>query len=362
MTDYKNSKLILDTANLKEGTMKWRCPSNIALIKYWGKHGIQLPRNPSISLTLDQAYTETEMTYAPKRKNDVEIDLDFFFEGEKNEKFEEKIVKFLTGISDIFPFLKQLHLTIKSHNSFPHSSGIASSASSMGALSLCLCSLESDLFGTLKNDAEFRQKASYVSRLGSGSACRSIYAHAAVWGAFGEADGSSDLYAIPYANHVHEVFKSFHDDILIVSQGEKAVSSRAGHALMEENDYADPRYKQARRRMHHLLLAMESGDLERFGTITENEALTLHALMMTSNPSYILMKPNSLEMINRIRRFRKETQHPIYFSLDAGPNIHLLYPDSCRDAAKTFIQSELLDLCENRHWIPDQCGQGPLQL
>lgn len=361
MLDYKNSKLILDSSNIKEDTISWQCPSNIALVKYWGKHGIQLPRNPSISLTLDAAHTKTTMTYSAKKRTDIDIDLDFYFEGKHNEAFANKIVKFLGGISDIFPFVKQLKFEIHSENSFPHSSGIASSASSMGALALCLCTLESNLFGTLMDDTEFRKKASFVSRLGSGSACRSIYATAGQWGEDGFVPDSSDLYAIPYQNQIHEIFHSFHDDILIVSQGEKAVSSRAGHALMDHNDYAAPRYKQAKQRLHRLLDAMKAGDLETFGTITENEALTLHALMMTSNPSFILMKPNTLEMINRIRAYRQDTGHPVYFTLDAGPNIHLLYPDNIFSEVDTFVQSELVPLCENNMRIADKVGLGPLQ-
>lgn len=361
MLDYKNSNLVLDASHSKEGTISWKCPSNIALVKYWGKHGIQLPRNPSISLTLDEAHTKTKLSYSPKENHDVDIDLDFYFEGKHNEAFASKIRKFLLGISDIFPFIQQLKFVIHSENSFPHSSGIASSASSMGALAMCLCSLEKELFGTLTDDLEFRKKASFVSRLGSGSACRSIYTSAGLWGGNDAIPNSSDLYAIPYEDKIHEIFHTFHDDILIVSQGEKAVSSRAGHALMDGNDYAAPRYKQAKDRLHRLLAAMKTGDLETFGTITENDALTLHALMMTSNPSYILMKPNSLEMIDRIRKYRLDTKHPVYFTLDAGPNIHLLYPDDIFSEIDAFVKSELIPLCENGMRIADKVGKGPVK-
>ncbi len=362
MTDYINPKLIIDSSKVTDGKIVWRSPSNIALIKYWGKHGRQLPRNPSISLTLDAAYTETVIEYNTNKKKDIDIDLDFFFEGHPNPAFAEKIKKFFLGISDIFPFIKQLKFTIHSENSFPHSSGIASSASSMSALALCLCTLESDLFDTLGNDDEFRKKASFVSRLGSGSACRSVFPHASIWGSTSDIETSSDLFGIPSGNLIHPVFHQFHDDILIVSQGEKAVSSTAGHALMEGNEYAKPRYQQARQRLQRLLIAMKEGDLETFGIITENEALTLHALMMTSNPSYILMRPNSLEMINRIRRFRGDTGHPIYFTLDAGPNIHLLYPDAIAENVRGFIDEELVPLCEDGRIIRDKVGLGPLQI
>ena len=362
MLDYNNPKLIIETNKLEEGIVTWRSPSNIAIIKYWGKHGVQLPRNPSISLTLDAAFTETKIHYQPKTGVDTGLDLEFYFHGKPNDLFKAKVEKFLKSLLEIFPFLKQLKLRIESANSFPHSAGIASSASSMSALALCLCSLEDKLFGTLDSNEEFRKKASFISRLGSGSACRSIYSGLAVWGKFGEVENSSDLFAIPFEDQVDEVYSSLHDDILLISSAEKSVSSRAGHGLMDENIFAENRYQQARQRFHELLIALKSGDIEQFGRITESEALTLHALMMTSNPSFILMKPNTLAAIERIKSYRKETGDPIYFSLDAGPNLHLLYPDNISEKIKPFIESELVPFCENQKWLQDSVGKGPIEL
>ena len=361
MLDYKNPQLVIESAKAKDGKITWRSPSNIAIIKYWGKHGIQLPRNPSISFTLENAYSETTLSYKPKETASHEISMNFIFDGKPNEAFKAKTIKFFESIMDIFPFLRQFHFDIESTNSFPHSAGIASSASGMSALALSLCSLEHRFFGTLDNDAEFRKKASFVSRLGSGSACRSIYPNLALWGKSAEWEGSSDLFAIPVTD-IHEIFTSYHDDILIVSKGEKSVSSRAGHGLMEENIYAENRYAQARNRLRSLRQIMQQGDAHAFGKIAESEALVLHALMMSSNPPYILIKPNTLILIEKIQEFRKEMKLPLYFSLDAGPNLHLLYPDEIKTPVQEFIKTELLPFCENGQWIKDNVGPGPLQL
>ncbi len=362
MLDYKNPDLVLPIGKEQNGVIHWKTPSNLALIKYWGKYGRQLPQNPSISLTLQNAYTDTKMTYAIKEAKGEVIDLDFYFEGKANPAFSDKLVRFLESITDTFPFLYQVQLKIESHNSFPHSAGIASSASSMGALALCLCSLEQQLFGNLNTESAFLQKASFVARLGSGSACRSLYPVIAIWGKNDDVAAGSNLYAIPYRDSVHSVFHSFHDDILIASRGEKSVSSRAGHALMEGNIYSANRYTQARQRFSELMSVLKAGDIDRFGEITENEALTLHALMMTSEPSYILMRPNTLQMIESVRAFRQETKHPLYFSLDAGPNLHLLYPDAIKSQVKEFIQSDLVAFCEDGEVIDDQVGMGPTQV
>lgn len=359
MLDYINPDLRIDTNNFEIGEVQWRSPSNLAIIKYWGKHGLQLPRNPSISFTLETAATETKVEYLLSENDQVEVEL--FFEGIKNEAFEKKTTKFFEGIADIFPFVRQLKFIVYTSNSFPHSAGIASSASGMSALALCLCSIEQRFFGTLSQADDFLQKASFVSRLGSGSACRSIYPEMAIWGESPQEAGTSDLYATPFIEKLHPVFKTFHDDILIVHKGEKSVSSSAGHALMENNIYAANRYQQARQRFQRLLSALRSGDVEVFGHIAENEALTLHALMMTSYPSYILMQPNSLLLIQLVQQFRKDTGHPLYFSLDAGPNLHLLYPDEVKVPVQDFIKNELAQYCVNGEWIADYVGQGPRQ-
>lgn len=362
MLNYKNPQLLIPTSNLQAGSITWRSPSNIAIIKYWGKHGVQLPRNPSISFTLDSAYTETTLSYQLKKNANPNIALDFTFHDKPNEAFRAKMVKFLSSISDIFPFLKQLELRIASTNSFPHSAGIASSASSMSALALCLCSLEKKLFQTLQNEAAFYKKASFVARLGSGSACRSVYDTLAIWGEVKGLSQTSDLYAVPYPHKVHEVFKTFHDDILIVSKGEKKVSSRAGHGLMEGNVYATSRYQQARQRFQELLVALEVGNLDSFGQIAEAEALTLHALMMASNPPYLLLHPNTLALIEKVQTFRRSTGLPLYFTLDAGPNLHLLYPHNISSQVQTFIQNELKSYCEDGRVISDRVGAGPVLL
>ena len=354
---YNNPKLILDTEAISTNTITWRSPSNIALVKYWGKFGIQQPRNASVSFTLQNAYTETSITVAPKTSN-APIDLDFLFEEQPNEAFRTKQLAFLESLLPIFPFLAQLKLSIRSHNSFPHSAGIASSASSMAALACALCSMEQEFFNTLHTHSEFWQKASYIARLGSGSACRSVYPQAAVWGATDIVPNSSDFYAIPVNDNLHPIFTNFHDDILLVSRDEKSVSSRVGHSLMDNNPFADVRYAQSKTNLYQLMNALKTGDLERFGEITENEALTLHALMMTSNPSFILMHPNTLILIEKIRAFRTTTKLPVYFTLDAGPNVHLLYPDNIASEIKEVLQNDWLTHCVENQYLPDKIGMG----
>ena len=344
----------------KAGVVSWQSPSNIALVKYWGKRAVQLPLNPSISFTLDEAHTKTTVHYQA-RKSSQNL-LNFSFEGKVEHSFGQRIEKYLNTLKPIFPFIDQLHFEIESENSFPHSSGIASSASSMSALALCLCSIERKIAADYDTSEEvFRQKASFVARLGSGSACRSVYPTLAIWGETDDYSQGNDHIAVPYQGF-NPIFKDYHDDILIISGEKKSVSSTAGHKLMDSNPFASTRYEQARNNLGELLKAIEKGDLERFIDITEEEALTLHALMMCSRPSYTLMKPNTIAAIEKIRDYRKQEHIPIAFTLDAGPNIHVLYPDSYATPVQSFIQSELSSLTESGLIIKDRVGSGSKQL
>lgn len=340
-----------------QGKVGWASPSNIALVKYWGKKSKQIPQNPSISFTLSECRSETFVTY---EKAD-HFGFRFFFDGKENPVFGAKIEKFLLDNQAFFPFINQLNLKVESRNTFPHSSGIASSASSMSAFVMCLMEIESLLVGPLTGSGTLI-KASYFSRLASGSASRSVYPKMALWGATSYYEGNSDEYAVSLENDIHSVFKTYRDSILIVSGETKSVSSRAGHALMEDNPYAPARYAQANDNIKHMLNALKSGDLDTFINITESEALQLHALMMCSNPSYILMKPNTLKLINEIRKFREETKIPMCFTLDAGPNVHLLYPESESKTVEEFVDVVLSFYCADNRWIDDRVGDGPKKL
>lgn len=344
----------------KAGVVSWQSPSNIALVKYWGKRAVQLPLNPSISFTLDKAHTKTTIRYQARKSS--QNMLSFSFEGKAQHSFGQRIEKYFTSLKPLFPFIDQLHFEIESENSFPHSSGIASSASSMSALALCLCSIECNISADISHIEEvFRQKASFVARLGSGSACRSVYSTLAIWGETEDYRNSNDHIAVPYQGF-DPIFKDYHDDILIISGEKKSVSSTAGHKLMDSNPFAPTRYQQARDNLGKLLNAIDKGDLERFIEIAEEEALTLHALMMCSRPSYTLMKPNTIAAIEKIRDYRQQEHIPIAFTLDAGPNIHVLYPDSYATPVQSFIQSELSSLTESGLIIKDRVGPGSKQL
>jgi diphosphomevalonate decarboxylase len=343
------------------GSVTWQSPSNIALVKYWGKKQHQLPENPSISFTLNHCKTITTLTFS-KKDNQSTFDFDVFLDGEKKDDFKSKIQTFFERVEVYLPFLKQYYFKIETRNTFPHSSGIASSASGMSALALCLMSVEKDLSNAEMTANYFNQKASFLARLGSGSACRSIEGDLVVWGTHQHIEGSSDLFGIKYPYKVHENFKNYQDTILLVDKGEKQVSSSVGHNLMHGHPFANQRFEQAHKNLDDLKTILETGNLKLFIELIESEALTLHAMMMTSMPYFILMKPNTLKIINKIWKFREESGLHISFTLDAGANVHVLYPKSEAAQILEFIKNELVGYCQNGQYICDEIGFGANQL
>ena len=285
---------------------------------------------------------------------DEKFSVQTFLSGNEEKKFAEKIEKYFRNIEEFLPWILKGKYVIKTENTFPHSSGIASSASGFGAIAKCLMELDQQFSGLQDSDFKLR-KASFLARLGSGSACRSLYDGLVVWGATKEVEDSSYLYALQYPNdQIHEIFKHFNDWVLLIHEGEKSVSSTVGHGLMNTNPYAERRFQEAHENFAVLKEILKTGDMQNFIKLVEHEALTLHAMMMMSEPAFILMKTGTLEVINKIWDYRKETGLPLFFTLDAGANVHLLFPaDKDEDQIKEFIVKELLQFTQNNGVVKD---------
>ncbi len=340
-------------ADKKTGyTIETQSPSNIALVKYWGKRFPQLPQNPSISFTLSESKTSMTIrySYTPNRpENFVRL----FFEGERNPAFEKRIQKYLQSIEDYLPYLAFFEMEITSSNTFPHSSGIASSASSMSALALNLCTFEERLFGPFARQDDFLAKASFLARLASGSASRSVYPGYTIWGKSPYVAGSHDEIAIPLPVPIHAKYQNLQDRILITASGKKAVSSSAGHSLMDAHPYRECRYRQAHNNVQQLCTILSRDDWEAFSNIVEEEAMSIHALMMNSRQAYTLMNENTWNILTKLREIRQKEALELTYTLDAGPNVHIIFPAEIKREVDDIIEDELKRYCQNSQIIRD---------
>ena len=290
--------------------------------------------------------------------------LKVLYAGEHRPSFEPKIKTFFERIASSFPWLGSSEIIIDSVNTFPHGAGIASSASALSALALCIVDIDDQLAGRIQEHTnDWRKRVSTIARMGSGSAARSVYPEAAEWGKAASIAGSDDEHAIAWGDHLSPIFKTYQDTLLIVSTHEKSVSSTTGHDMMSTLAYAKTRYAQAEKNLEILVRELQKEKVtDTFIDICESEALQLHALMMSGEKPFILMEPNTLTIIREIWHFRKESNIPVCFTLDAGPNVHMLYPVEHKSDIVSWMQDALIPYCADGLFIMDEVGHGPVKI
>lgn len=295
-----------------------RAPANIAFIKYWGRKDekVRLPANDSIAMNLSNVTTTTTVEFLPHLKSD-EIEMI----GEKlNKEGKNRIVTHLERIrqlAEIRTFAK-----VKTKNNFPKGTGIASSASGFAALTLA---------AAVAAELKLAQKElSIIARQGSGSACRSIPDGFVEWKA-GSSSETSYAYSLYPPN-----WWDVKDIIVIIGEASKKVSSSEGHVLAESSPFYRPRILGMKDKIKNLERALNEKNFKRFGEIVEEEAINMHAVMMTSQQGLFYWLPKTMEIILDCQTWRDEGIS-VYFTIDAGPNVHLI----CREKDEGRVRERL---------------------
>ncbi len=319
-------------------------PSNIALLKYWGKENVesQIPANDSLSITLKKSKTVTKIF---KNQNQNEPDSFILNDQKVFPENEPKIFNHIQRIKIQLNWSEGVSIT--SDNTFPTASGIASSASGFSALTTALVALATDSqsLEELAMKGWGREKLANLSRLGSGSSCRSFWPGFVLW----------------EKNQVGEIFSSSYfplgDSIVCVNQNKKEISSSQGHLLAATSPLYLIRQKLMNEKKIRMKKIINERDMFALGHLIEEEALSMHSVMMTSNPPIQYIQKETEEVIQKIISWRQKENIPVFFTLDAGPNVHLIYP-------KEYLQ-KVMDLCQNEMGnflvIHDEIG-GEIQL
>lgn len=203
----------------------------------------------------------------------------------------------------------RLYARVESENNFPSGSGIASSASAFAALALAA----STAAGLQLDEREL----SRLARLGSGSACRSVPGGFVEWQA-GESDADSYAFSIAPPEYWHLV-----DCIAIINPTHKAIGSTEGHLLAESSPIQAARVADAPRRLDICRRAILERDFAAFSEIVELDSNLMHAVMMTSRPPLLYWEPATLTVMKAVRTWRNEGM-PVCYTIDAGPNVHVL--------------------------------------
>ncbi|WP_283621874.1 diphosphomevalonate decarboxylase [Limosilactobacillus avium] len=281
--------------------------TNIALVKYWGKRDQQLilPETDSLSLTLDEFYTTTSVEFDDQLNSDrVAINGQVL-----DDQASQKVHKFLDLVRQRSG--QTAYANVESTNHVPTAAGLASSASAFAALA-----------GAASTAAGMhldRRDLSRLARRGSGSATRSIYGGLVEW-----QRGHDDLtsYAKPIMEDV-----PFNIEMLaiLIDTKKKKVSSRYG---MQQSVTTSPYYKVwpeiVAHDMQAVKAAIKAEDIDAIGRIAESNALRMHALTLSADPGFTYFNSDTLTAMNAVRALR-ENGINCYFTMDAGPNVKVIY-------------------------------------
>lgn len=296
-------------------------PSNIAFIKFWGKKNssLVLPNNSSFSMCLDSLFTTTTVDFSEKYKSD---DVNFV-DLSMNDKEKERAIRQLDLIKKYAK--SKLKAKVRTENNFPRGAGIASSASSMAALTCAACA---SLGFVVKE-----KQLSILARQGSGSASRSVPSGFVVWH-----KGSNTS---SFANSLKPAeFWNLCDVVLIVSSSEKKVSSTAGHADAYTSPFYKSRIKEAENNYKNCIKAFIKKDFIKFAEIVEKDCMSMHSVMMTQAPPLFYFLPKTMDIIHKVRALRLEKNWPICFTIDAGPNVHVICEGDYAEKVKDYFKND----------------------
>ncbi len=278
---------------------------NIAFIKYWGNrfNPTRLPANGSISMNLEGLTTQTRVTFSPGltadslRLNNLPA----------TPPAIERVSRFLDHIRSLAGV--QFYAAVESENNFPTGAGIASSASAFAALSLAA----TRALGLTLDDPQL----SRLARLGSGSACRSIPGGFVEWWP-GSGDADSFAFSLYSPEHWPLV-----DCIAVIAAEHKTTGSTEGHASANSSPLQAARVSDAPRRLALCRAAIRQRDFDTLAAVIELDSNMMHAVMMSSTPPLFYWEPTSLAIMKAVPELRK-TGLPACFTLDAGPNVHII--------------------------------------
>lgn len=309
--------------------MQWfaQAPANIALIKYMGKKDTEsnLPDNSSLSYTLNNLLSSV-LLESHSGKKDIWEPLDtpgadpFVLHSTGQQRFLQHLARIKAYFNYTGSFI------VRSTNNFPHSSGLASSASSFAALTKCASLAISELTSQPLLDID---KQAQLSMEGSGSSCRSFYSPWALW----QYD-KVEAIELPYTQLQHQV--------IVISHTEKQVPSSAAHLRVKTSPLYPTRSQRATENLKVLLIALKAQDWANAYQICWREFQDMHSLFTTSEPPFIYMTAGSQEALKSLQILWETKGDGPIVTMDAGPNIHLLYRPDQAELALQFKHDHLI--------------------
>ena len=296
--------------------------ANIAIIKYWGKKDPvkMIPATSSISLTLENLFTETEISFITREeaieKTGQVSDL-LYINGELQN--EEQIKK-ITKVVNLFRDDRSQLVKIDTTNNMPTEAGLSSSSSGLSA-AIKACNKLFD-----KNLS--REELAQISKFASGSSSRSFFGPVGMWdkdtGEVSEVKTDLKLAMI----------------VLVLNEEKKIISSRKGMALcMETSTSFDEWIRQSEIDFENMKKYLSEGDFSKVGELTEENALRMHETTKNANPPFTYLTQKSFDAMEYVRELRKQGER-CYFTMDAGPNVKVLCLEEDFERLKDILRKK----------------------
>lgn len=306
------NQIIQNKKNLVNTSASGFAPVNIALCKYWGKRDteLNLPLTDSFSIALPNYGTKTTLSVIDAEQDEIYLNAK---QVSNTTSFAERLINYLNLFREPGSALR-----IITTNDAPVSAGLASSASGFAALVKAL----NELYAWQLSATQL----SILARLGSGSACRSLWDGFVTWQR-GEAADGMDSYAIPQP----QTWPELRVGLLVFSAAEKPISSRqAMQQTMQTSFLYKDWPEQVAYTMQELQQALPAKDFNKFGDALENNALAMHATAIAARPGIMYHQPKTIEYMHKIWQLRRDGVQ-VYFTQDAGPNLKLLFLDDSQE-------------------------------
>jgi len=316
--------------------------ANIALTKYWGKKdaALKTPWNSSTSVTLEGLETTTTVDFDKQYTKDI-----FILDGKEYEETTDEYKEVKEQLDIIRKKAKiELKAKVMSKNDFPTAAGFASSASGLAALTFA-ASKAAGLNLSI-------QELSKISRMGSGSASRSLIDGFAIWHRGSQADGE-DSFAEQIAPIDH--WPEFRILGCVTSKKAKKVKSRAGMAQSVKNSpIFETWYTTAEKDAQAMVALVKEKKFEELGLLAQKNCILMHACAMTTTPPIIYWTDGTMQVIHRVMELQDEGMKA-YFTIDGGPQVKVI----CLEKDVPKLKEELGKLDLVQEIIDCKPGKGP---
>jgi diphosphomevalonate decarboxylase len=359
-----------------------QAPANIALVKYMGKRDFShnIPANPSLSLTLNECCTAVEIEVSPALSNSPQVDINWipedprtegrvtrpFYPADLDAKARDRAIQHVRRVHDHIPELFRRygidwdihhHFKIRTANTFPQKSGLASSASSFAALTLCTAFAAAkrpdEFIKIWSENPAFKRDLATGARRGSGSSCRSFEGPWVVW------EGER---AEPAVQDDELDFPALNDLVLLINPRPKKVGSSEAHARVMESPLWHGREARASRRVDVIRRGLLNRNLAELALTAWEEMWEMHSLFHTAPEPFTYWEPESVAALKWLSQILKSSEKsqakggmtPPIVTMDAGPNVHILVPTSEAAAMKALIQARFPNLTV----LEDRGGNG----